>query len=83
MIALRGRGLMFQHALVFLGILLMAGSGAALARHVGLEGPSASLFAVFAAGILFISLSPIIVLRKKVAALEEELARISHARKEQ
>lgn len=73
---------MFQHALVFLGIVLMGASGTALARHVGLEGPSASLFAVFAAGILFISLSPTIVLRKKVAALEEELARVSHAIRE-
>ncbi len=60
----------------------MGGSGTALARHVGLEGPSASLFAVFAAGILFISLGPTIVLRKKVAALEEELARISRAPKD-
>ncbi len=73
---------MLQNALIFLGILIMAGSGCALARHVGLEGPSASLFAVFAAGILFISLSPTIVLRKRVVALEEELARISHQSKE-
>ena len=70
---------MFQNVLLFLGILLMSGSGTAIARHVGLEGPSASLFACFGAGIFFISLSPTIVLRKKVAALEEELTRLSHA----
>ena len=74
---------MFQNVLIFLGILLMAGSGTALARHVGLEGPSASLFAVFAVGILFISLSPTIILRKRLAALEEEIAKISGSRGEE
>ena len=59
----------------------MGGSGTALAGHVGSEGASAPLFAIFAAGFLFLSLSPTIVLRRKVAALEEELVKISQTRK--
>lgn len=59
----------------------MGGSGTALAGHVGSEGASPPIFAIFAAGFLFISLCPTIALGRKVAALEEELVKISQTRK--
>jgi len=56
------------------GVLLMAGCGSALGRHMGLTGFDQVLVAGFAMGIFLLAQTPAIVLRKRVVALEALLA---------
>jgi len=68
-----------RHRIV-VGSFLIVGCGSTLARQMGLAGFENSLvknalMAGFAAGIILVSQVPAIALRKRVAALEERLAR--------
>jgi hypothetical protein len=57
------------------GVFLMAGCGSLIGRHMGLVGFDQVYVAGFAVGIVFLGQVPAIALRKRVIALEEQLAR--------
>jgi len=57
-----------------LGVLLMAGCGSALGRHMGLAGFESALVAGFAVGIVLVSQIPTAILRKRVEELEKQLS---------
>lgn len=66
---------MSPQILSIIGVILMAGCGSVLGRHIGLVGFDQVYVAGFAVGIVLLGQAPAIALRKRIAALEEQLAR--------
>lgn len=65
---------MSPQILSIIGVILMAGCGSVLGRHMGLVGFEQVYVAGFAVGIILIGQTPVIALRKRIVALEEQLA---------
>jgi hypothetical protein len=61
--------------LSIIGVILMAGCGSVLGRHVGFVGFEQVYVAGFAVGVVLLGQVPAIALRKRIVALEEQLAR--------
>jgi hypothetical protein len=61
-----------------IGILLMAGCGSFIGRHIGLVGFDQIYGAGFALGVVLLSQLSAVLLRKRIIALEEQLALKSH-----
>jgi hypothetical protein len=64
---------MSSKSIMLLGVVLAAGCGSSLARSVGLAGLDSALLAGFALGLVLVSQSAAIGLRKRVAALEHRV----------
>lgn len=66
---------MFPKIIGLVGVILMAGCGSVLGRHMGLVGFDQVFVAGFAVGIVLLGQVPAVALSKRVVALEEKLAR--------
>lgn len=66
---------MSPQILSIVGVILMAGCGAVIGKHMGLVGFDQVFVAGFAVGIVLLGRVPAVALRKRVVALEEQLAR--------
>ena len=67
---------MSSQILSIVGIILMAGSGAVIGRHLGLVGFDQLFVVGFAVGVVLLGQVPAVALRKRVVALEELLGRV-------
>lgn len=57
------------------GVILMAGCGSVIGGQIGFAGIEQVYVAGFAVGIVLLGQVPTIALRKRIVALEEQLAR--------
>lgn len=65
---------MSPQILTVVGVLLMAGCGSAIGVRIGLVDFETALVAGFAVGILLLGQGPALALRKRLVALEEQIA---------